>query len=277
MVSAEIAQAIAPFFDRIGPSHDQLTLLFQRSGLDEADPARGSPGVIGKMKRVREVLTYAAAFDRSAGEELVAALLASMRACGSFRSSSENCPGQVSVDALRDAFDREGLILTSDGTILRKNLENLSGAELTDALDMYARRALLGDDDAALLVGTVKDLVEAAARHVLVEASGTYPKHGSFPSTLYLAYERVGLTNPPLNVIEEMDDDPVAALQQALFLAACALNRYRNEEGTGHGRPHLSKASGEYARLASNVAGVVTQMLLAALVAPKAAGMTFRD
>lgn len=271
MVSAEIAEALAPFFDRIGPSHDQLTMLFRRSNLAAADPVRDPSDVIGKMKRVREVLSYAVAFDPQAGAKLVATLLAAMRACGSFRPGSENNPGEWRIRALKDAFDREGWILTSEGTLLRKNLENLDGTQLTDALEAYARRAVGGDSDAALLVGTVKDLVEATARHVLVEASGAYPQHGTFPSTLFLAFERVGLATPSLDVMKELERDPVRALQQALFLAACAVNRYRNEEGSGHGRPHPSKATLDQARLASNVAGVVTQMLLAALKTPQPA------
>ncbi len=66
-------------------------------------------------------------------------------------------------------------------------------------------------------------------------------------------------------IIQGLDRDPVRALEQALFLAVCAVNRYRNQEGTGHGRPHLSRASEDQARPAGNVAGVVTTMLLASL------------
>lgn len=274
MVSAEIAEAVAPFFDRVGPSHDQLTMLFRRAKLTSADPASNSVEIIGKMKRVREVLSYAAECEPTAGDELVKSLLAAMRACGSFRPASDNYPGEWRVRALGEAFAREGWILTSDGTLLRQSLENLEGIELTEALMAYARRALRGDSDAALLVGTVKDLIEAAARHVLVQASGTYPQQGTFPSTLYLAFERVGLTPPPVNVIQSLDGDPVKALEQALFLAACALNRYRNQEGTGHGRPHPSRATVDEARPAANVAGVVAVMLLASLEPPQHAGTT---
>ncbi len=74
-------------------------------------------------------------------------------------------------------------------TTANQSLENVEGIELTEALMADARRAVRGDSDAALVVRTVKDLIEAAARHVFVQVSGTYPQQGTFPSTLYVAFD----------------------------------------------------------------------------------------
>jgi hypothetical protein len=41
--------------------------------------------------------------------------------------------------------------------------------KLTQALESYVRRAQRGSEDAAMLTGSGKDLLEAAAAHVLVE------------------------------------------------------------------------------------------------------------
>ena len=54
MLSDEVASALGPFFDRIGPSHDEITVLVKRAGLTDLDPATRAAGVpIGKMKRVK--------------------------------------------------------------------------------------------------------------------------------------------------------------------------------------------------------------------------------
>ena len=54
MISPEIASVVPRFFDGgRGPSHDELTRLFERMGLAEADPLCGDPSLtIGKIYRV---------------------------------------------------------------------------------------------------------------------------------------------------------------------------------------------------------------------------------
>jgi hypothetical protein len=59
--------------------------------------------------------------------------------------------------------------------------------------------------------------------------------------------------------------DAWSNIEQAAFLLACAVNRYRNEEGTGHGRPHASLATAEQARLAAEASALVSELLLDAL------------
>ncbi len=57
MLSDEVAFALAPFFDQIGPSHDEIGTLVRRTGLQDLDPNATVPGALGKMKRVRTLLT----------------------------------------------------------------------------------------------------------------------------------------------------------------------------------------------------------------------------
>jgi len=54
-------------------------------------------------------------------------------------------------------------------------------------------------------------------------------------------------------------------MQRALYDAACAVNTLRNKEGTGHGRPWLPSVSPEEARHATQVMGVVGELLLRTL------------
>jgi hypothetical protein len=262
MVTYEVAAALGPFFDWIGPSHAELMLMFRRAGLAPADPMGGATEDVGKMKRVRTVVADAATFHPEEGTQLVKELLAALRACGAFLPGSKNYPSEEAVQALRAAFDREGYELDDDGSLRRKSLENLQGIELTEALAAYVRRALQGSSDAALLVGNAKDLTEATARHVLAETSGSYDRRDNFGTTLTMTFERLGLAVPPVSALTSLDSDPVRALEQSLYLAALAGNRYRNEEGTGHGRPSRSQADSRSARLATEVAGVVSGLLL---------------
>jgi len=67
-----------------------------------------------------------------------------------------------------------------------------------------------------------------------------------------------------------MDKDPYKAMQQALFLLACAVNRLRNDRGDGHGRPEPSVATTLEGRLSSTSAGLVCELLLTALKDVKA-------
>ncbi|MGH2554515.1 MAG: abortive infection family protein [Actinomycetota bacterium] len=271
MVTYEIATALGPFFDWIGPSHEELTLMFRRAGLTSSDPLVRATESVGKKVRVRTVVADAASFHPEEGDRLVADLLGALRACGSFLPGAKNYPGNEAVHALQAAFDREGYILDDDGNLRPKALENLQGAALTEALTAYVRRALQGDSDAALLVGTAKDLAEATARHVLVETRGAYEHQASFGTTLTIAFEQLGLATPPVSVLSSLDSDPVKAMQQALFLATLAGNQYRNREGTGHGRPLPSQAQPRDARLATEIAGVVSGLLLESMTPSKPA------
>jgi hypothetical protein len=185
-----------------------------------------------------------------------------MRACGCFRPGSDHFPGAAVVQAAREAFAREGYELDSAGYARPALLEGLEGAQLTAALWAYVRRARAGATDAPLVVGTNKDLIEATARHVLVETTGAYQGAMSFPATLYQAFDRLGLTPAPPAVMQALGGDPRAQFQQALYLLACAVNWLRNAEGTGHGRPAPASVEGRDARLLSQAAGLVSQLLL---------------
>jgi hypothetical protein len=270
MISIEIAHALARFFLTNGsPSHHELTRLFHRAKLQDADPRNhkvaGMP--VGKMNRVRDVLVHAAETDPTAGSKLVDQLLAAMRAAGCFRPGADSYAGEAIIQAAREAFAREGYELDRDGHARPAVLDGLGGAQLTAALWAYVRRARAGATDAPLVIGTNKDLVEATARHVLVETTGTYQPSMDFPTTVYLAFDRLGLaTMPPATARQVLDRDPRRQVHQALYLLACAVNRVRNAEGTGHGRPTSATATGREARLLAQAGALVSQLLLEALM-----------
>src|SRR5712691_2957505 len=180
MVSDEVTASLAKFFEGgLGPSHDELDRLIERAGLGAADPRKDDP-VAGKMKRVRAVLWHATENDAEAGAKLVRAVISALRAAGSFRPTEGNYAGAPAIEALQAALDALGYDLSSDGVVRPKSMEGLDGANLTEALWTYVRRARTAGDDSALKIGTAKELTEATARHALTERIGGYPTHGHF-------------------------------------------------------------------------------------------------
>jgi hypothetical protein len=241
------------------PSHSEIQDQFRRADLIQADPNQaGRP--IGKAKRIRGVLQWAIDNDIEKGERLVYLLVALIRGVGGFREGSSNFVGTDAIQDLREAFSSEGFNLAETGELLPVVLDTLTGEELTEALKAYVRRAQRGVLDAALITGTGKDLVEAVAAHVLVQRFGDYSATANFPTLLGQAFVESGLCavkKPNPTAQEQMD--------LALYELACAVNRLRNREGTGHGRPFLTKVTQAQARTAVQCMGVVAARLLDAL------------
>lgn len=269
-----LGSALGDLFENgAGPSHDQLTQAFRRTGLAAGDPAPGGQGPdgtpLGKTKRVRAVLVHASDHGQQAGLELAQQLVALCRADGLFDQEEPNFAGEDKVRRLRSAFDRLGYVLDPDGALRIKVVDNLAGTELTDALRAYVDRINRNPDDAALQIGTGKDLDEAVARHVLEQRLGSYPSRGqgsNFPFTLSQAFSLLGWSVPAAPTTMP---DPRQEVEQALFQLATAVNRLRNEVGTGHGRPSASLRTRplkpDEARLVARATALVAGALLDAL------------
>lgn len=243
------------------PSHSDLEFQVVKAALQAGDPkAQGQ--VVGKAKRIRSTLNWALENDFSAGQRLVDGLLALLRGCGGFRDTSANFVGREPIENAQAAFLAEGYTLTSDGELQAVLLDSLSGVALSAALEAYVRRAKRGADDAALVTGTGKDLLEATAAHVLVECYGSYSSRNNFPTLLGQAFVAVGFVTPQHPVVH--GEPPQCRLQRTFFEAACAVNGLRNKQGTGHGRPWLPSVTDTQARCAIQLMGTVAEWLLQA-------------
>jgi Abortive infection C-terminus len=241
------------------PSHSEIEDQFRRANLLECDPNKlGRP--IGKAKRVRGVLQWAIEHNIERGERLVYLLVALVRGVGGFREGSNNFVGAEAIQDLRDAFASEGYHLSETGELLPVVLDTLQGHELTEALKAYVRRARRGALDAALITGTGKDLVEAVAAHVLIQRYGTYSHNDNFPTLLGQAFVATGLC-----AVKKVNPTAQEQMDLALYELACAVNRLRNREGTGHGRPFLPSVTQTQARAAIQSMGLVAARLLDAL------------
>jgi len=244
------------------PTHYELDVQFERAGLKSADPKHQGQSV-GKAKRLRATLNWAIEHNSQAGSKLVGLILSQVRAVGGFRESSPNFVGHEQIRNAIEAFDSEGFSLSENGDIRPKILENLKGRHLTEALNAYAQRAKKGSEDAALLSGTGKDLVEATAKHIIQTKFGSHPTNANFPTLMGQAYAALNMATP--ETPREKDEAAVRDYERAVFHMAVAINRVRNEEGTGHGRLCLSALSAEESRSIIESVGVVAEFLLSRL------------
>lgn len=243
------------------PSHSDIEFQISRARLSEGDP-KTQGQTVGKSKRVRATLSWALEQAPDNGEVLVAALIALIRGKGGFRTGSPNFVGEDAISDATEAFRTEGYTLTADGDLRPTGLDTLEGAQLTIALDAYVRRARRGSEDAALLVGTAKDLLEATAAHVISERFGQYPEQANFPTLLGQAFTALGLTTPHTPI--QSGASPQQRLERALYEAGCAVNALRNKQGSGHGRPWLPTVSDAEARTMVQVIGTIAGFLLSA-------------
>jgi hypothetical protein len=209
-----------------------------------------------------QILSWALENAPDRAEVFVPALIAMLRGKGGFRLGSPNFVGDEQVRDAREAFRTEGFELSSEGELRPIAIDTLSGAHLTDALEAYVRRARRGSEDAALLIGAGKDLLEATAAHVIHERFGQYPQQANFPTLLGQAFVAVGMTTPQTPAA--IGEPSQYRLQRALYEAGCAVNALRNKQGTGHGRPWLPAVSDGEARAAVQLMGIVSGFLIGA-------------
>lgn len=244
------------------PSHSDIEFQINASGLTAFDPKQQGQ-VIGKAKRVRAVLYEAMTTNPHAAALFATGLLGKIRACGGFRVSSPNFVGSEAIENAKSACDSVGFVLADDGTLSPKVLTSLRGQELTGALLGYARRAQHGAEDAALVAGTGKDLLEATAAHVLVTIRGSYPTGANFHALLGMAFTALDLAVP--EIPETQGESPIRMMERGLFTTALGVNRVRNKEGTGHGRPWLPTLTDTEAKAAIESIGTIASYLLAKL------------
>ena len=243
------------------PSHSDIEFQIRRAGLIRGDP-QSQGRLVGKEKRVRATLSWGLVYAPDNAEVFVAALIALIRGKGGFRRGSPNFVGEEAIVNAAEVFRSEGYVLTAEGELRPASIDTLSGAELTSALETHVHRAHRGSEDAALLVGTGKDLLEATAAHVISERFGGYSQQANFPTLLGQAFTALGLATPQTAV--QRGEPPQRRLERALYEAGCAVNALRNKEGTGHGRPWLPTVSDSEARAAVQLIGIVSGFLLAA-------------
>lgn len=244
---------------RRDPSHSDLEFQINRAGLTHVDPNKdGSP--VGKAKRLRIVLNWAIDNDIAKAEKLMGGIISSVKGCGGFRSASQNFVGTDAIADLASALRPEGIILGEDGSILPVALDNLSGRNLTQALRGYVNRAKKGIEDAALVVGTSKDLMEAVAAHVIQELWMSDPSKANFPNLLGQAFVALDMASPEQK--QTKGEHQRCRLERSLYETACSINNLRNKQGTGHGHPWVPDLRASEAKAAVEFIGAISELML---------------
>lgn len=267
-LSDEIIIAISRLVDdaqqtRRDPSHSDLDFQINRFKLANGDP-KSNGQTVGKAKRIRSVLSWAMEHNNESGEKLVYALISNIKGLGGFRETSSNFVGREVIVNAQTAFKSEGYELSNDGELRAVVLDNLSEPDLEDALLAYIRRAKKGSEDAALLAGTGKDLLEAVAGFVLTKLWGDYPQTANFPTLLGQAFVALNLVTSQKHI--QTDAQPAQKAKQrlevSLYELGCSVNMLRNKVGTGHGRPFLPSISDSEAKAVIESMGVVSEFLI---------------
>ena len=241
------------------PSHSDIQNTIQSCELNNGDPHKSGPPV-GKSKRVRSVLYWGIENKPNEIEKFAFKLISLVKGCGGFRNLSPNYVGTDAIKDLMDAFKSVNIHFAEDGSITPMVLDRLSGTQLTDALQNYVIRAKQGIEDAALLVGTSKDLLEATSAHILQELWGTYSSGDNFPTLLGQAFTALDLATPQHKKTQR--EHPRKKVERAMYELACSINALRNKQGTGHGRPWLPDLTNNEAKFAIESMGVISEYLL---------------
>ena len=195
-----------------------------------------------------------------AGSKLISGILASIKGFGGFRQTSPNYVGAGPITNAISVFKAEGYELSLDGELAPLLLDGMAGLQLTEALQAYVRRAKKGASDAALVTGAGKDLLEAIAAHILTQREGGYEQNWNFPMLLGRAFMALGMATP---AHKATNDEPITyEIDRAIYALACAVNRLRNKQGTGHGRPWSASVTDEEARFAIEAMGVIGERML---------------
>ncbi len=171
-INDQIAYSISNLVDdsqvgRRDPSHYEIETLINECALSKYDPNQIGKGPVGKMKRIRHVLIGSLEEETEKAEAFAYGIISLIRSSGGFRELSPNFIGWENIHNLQTVLKDEGILLGDDGTLSYKILDDLSNSEKTDVLYSYIKRARKGSEDAALIVGTSKDLIEAVSAHVI--------------------------------------------------------------------------------------------------------------
>jgi Abortive infection C-terminus len=260
-IDREVAAAVSKFFHGgAGPSHTDLSRVLISNGY--SDDYRYEPDVGGPNKESRVVQGFASA-RRAPGRAraFVDDMLGLLRLAGLIGDVST--ANDEDEKRLRFALGRTGWYLTDDG-----QLRAFAGVDINtggrEALDEQVDRLRRSTADAALLIGTAKDLLEAVAKYVLEETEMPYSQKLDFGGLWYLARERLGIH--PKQVDPDIPGfEAVRAIHQSTWSIAEQVNALRNLQGTGHGRTLPTGITEELAMLVVREACSVAEYILALL------------
>jgi hypothetical protein len=154
--------------------------------------------------------------------------------------------------------------LTEDGRIIPTVLSGIDSARLRPAIDAQIDRIKRSSEDAALLIGTAKELLETVSRYVLQESGQDVRPNADFDELVFFALHNLGLT-PQSVTVTDAASASLREILDGLWKVGRAVNTLRNIEGTGHGRTALPVTTTVAARAVVQSAAIVAQMMVSTL------------
>ena len=267
-VSDEIASTLAAFVSGGGPTHSNLTQVFERTGYGSAAPynSRSTNQQLNKVDRVR--LTIQAAIeDPTRAHELIEGLLSEYRACSLFNTMEDQQKEGKRLERYRlakQAFMRSGWELTESGEIFPAGVISLVATEGRPAINEQLERLRRGLDDPALMLGIAKEMLESTAKYVCKAFSVPYRMNTSFDELWHLARERLGILPEQVEQSQPGAKELREILQSSWSIARMT-NKLRNDEGTGHGRTLTTAIGPSVAHFVVREACNVVQLVLETL------------
>lgn len=265
LINDGIAIAISKLVDdsqseRRDPSHSEIEFVINKHGLQDLDPNKSGAAPVGKAKRIRQILVAGISKKFDATCSFAYSIIELLSANGGFRKDSPNYVGDQEISNLQSLLRTKGITLSTDGKISALVLDGLSLSDKSAALQAYVERAKQGDEDSALIVGTSKDLIEATAAHVITKLSGSYPTTANFPTLLGQAFIMLKLATSHDKIVP--NEHPRKNIERNLFDLACSINKLRNKQGSGHGRPYLPDLTTIESHEVIRLTGIISEKLL---------------
>lgn len=256
-VNGEVVAALCAFVKGgAGPSHSSLTSAFLAAGLTDLTPY--VPGSLQNANKVDRITEAGRAVWRqtSGGRRLVEELLSLYRVNGIFADPHFD----MEKSALRSALRQQGWALSEEG-----RLEALGEIHLEvgdrQALNDQLNRLRRNTEDAALLLGTAKELLESVGKFVLEEGNRLPDRRMDFPEVMVESMKQLGVM--PVQVDSSTEGGKqIRKVYQAVRTIIEAINELRNDYGTGHGRTLPTGVSVEAARFMIRQATLVAELLL---------------
>jgi hypothetical protein len=192
-------------------------------------------------------------------------------------SEYEPTPSQT-FEKLNDALRRDGYVF--EGTRRDGRLVSRSGIDLTRVADasVLVDRSTLRDHiqrieqsidaDPAQAIGSAKELVETAAKHVLQHYGDDPDAYDKFPRLVKAAIAKLDLSKDSIPDPQK-GAQALAMLTGGLGQISEATAALRNLYGTGHGRTRAAGADGRHARLIVGACSTLAAFLLETLDARK--------
>ena len=262
-ISSDVGAAFARFFKGgSGPTHSVISRVLVSAGYDDGYTWTGQAGGPNKEERVLKGFETARRRQANA-RKFVEGLLSALRV--------DTCIGSVDQgqspeeQALRQALARDGWYLTQEAELRQAGLVDFETGG-REAIEQQLGRIRRSANDSALLLGTSKEVLETAAKLVLVEFGYDRDevRKMKFGRLMYLSRERLGIL--PDRVDPNITGHThIRKLYQSIWTIIDEVNELRNLQGTGHGHDLPVGVSEDLARMIVIQTGIVAEFMLKTL------------